>query len=331
MAQRVVRHRRWRWSVSIAVISILAVVLAACSSSSAGQRAFDAAGGPGLSSEGGDTTGSVVKGTGTEGAVTAPGDPPRAVPIAGAPADAVVPSELLIVKTGTLALQVGALDSALSQATGKVTALGGYVSGSERSGDGNGAVARVTYRIPAARWDEAVAALSGLADKVVAEQTQSAEVTGQVLDLGARVTNLQATERSLQAIMDKAFKISDVLDVQNQLTAVRGQIEQLETQKKHLEEQAAYGTLGVTYGLQTVAVAQAQKGFDPAGEVDRATASLVQIGQSLAAGGIWFAILWLPILIVLGLFVAIGFVLVRRVQRSRPTGPTTPILPDAAT
>ena len=161
------------------------------------------------------------------------------------------------------------------------------------------------------------------------EQTQTDEVTGQVIDLGARIANLQATERALQAIMDRALKISDVLEVQGQLTQVRGEIEQLTTQKKHLEEQAAYGTLGVAYGLQTVAVEQARKGFDPAAEADRATASLVEIGQALAAAGIWFAILWLPILIVLAILGLAAFVIARRLRRERPmdeagpgTGPT---------
>ena len=225
------------------------------------------------------------------------------------------PSDLLVIKTGTLALQVKGIDASLSQASQKIAALGGYVSGSQRSGDGESAVATVTYRIPAARWDDALVALRGLAEKVLGEDTQTAEVTGQVLDLGARITNLQATEQALQAIMAKAVKISDVLEVQSQLTDVRGQIEQLETQKAHLEEQAAYGTLGVTFGIETVAVVEAQKGFDPAAEADRATASLVEIGQALAAAGIWFAILWLPILIVVGLIAT------RRVPGLPPAAP----------
>ena len=159
------------------------------------------------------------------------------------------------------------------------------MSGSQRAGDGESAVATVTYRIPAARWDEALAILRGLAVKVLGEQTQTDEVTGQVRDLGARIANLRATESALQAIMAKAIKISDVLEVQAQLTDVRGQIEQLETEKQHLEEQATYGTLSVTLGLETVAVEEARKGFDPAAEADRATASLVEIGQALASAG----------------------------------------------
>ncbi len=301
--------RRWRWLVLPGLIALLA----ACTSSSAS-----------LAPPRGGTTGSQLSdangsGTGAEAVDGAAAPAPAAQP--GGGKTAVAASDLLIIKTGTLGLQVAAIDDSLSAANARIVALGGYVSGSQRSGDGEGAVADVTYRIPAARWDEALAALRGLAVKVLGEETQTDEVTGQVRDLGARIANLHATEGALQAIMARATKISDVLDVQAQLTDVRGQIEQLETEKQHLEEQAAYGTLTVTLGLETMAVEQARKGFDPAAEADRATASLVEVGQALAAAGIWFGILWLPILLVLGLISIVVLVVVRQVRRRRPSVP----------
>jgi hypothetical protein len=311
-----------RW---LAFLALVAVVAAACASSGAA-----------LSAVGGAVTAAPMPAAGTDSEQNAgsPGGAP--VPAASAgPTGQVAQSDLLVIKTGSLALQVGSIDDSLAAAGTKIAALGGYVSGSQRQGDGKAAVASVTYRIPAARWDDAVIALRGLAQKVLSEQTQTDEVTGQVLDLGARIVNLQATERALQSIMDKAIKISDVLDVQAQLTDVRGQIEQLETEQKHLEEQAAYGTLDVTYGIETVAVVEAQKGFDPAAEADRATASLVEVGQALAGAGIWFGIFWLPILLVIGVLALIAFVVIRRFRRDHigPTGPGTgapdPIVPTA--
>jgi hypothetical protein len=227
--------------------------------------------------------------------------------------------DLLIIKTGMLELRVKEIDPALAAASAKIADLGGYISGSQRTGDGDQAVATATYRIPAARWDAALVALRALAIKVLSEQTQTQEVSGQVSDLGAQITNLRATEQALQAIMVRATKISDVLAVQEQLTGVRGQIDQLTTEKKHLEEQAVFSTLTVAYSLPSVAaVTVAQKGFDPGAEVDRATASLVGIAQSLAAAGIWFGIVLLPVLLVLGLVGLVLLAVVRRIRRSRP-------------
>src|SRR6185503_9168273 len=81
------------------------------------------------------------------------------------------PAPLLIIKTGTLTLQVTGIDAALASATQQITALGGYASGSERKGDEESDQATITFRIPAARWDDALGGLRGLATKVLFEQT----------------------------------------------------------------------------------------------------------------------------------------------------------------
>jgi hypothetical protein len=234
--------------------------------------------------------------------------------------------DLLIIKTGQLSLQVDGIDAALASASTKIAALGGYVAGSNRQGDGEQMVATETYRIPAAQWDAALVALRGLALKVTGEQTQSQDVTGDVVDLGARITNLQATEVALQGIMTKATKIADVLAVQQQLTDVRGQIEQLSTQKQHLEGQAAYSTLTVSYALKPApAVVTSQEKFDPNSEVDKASASLVDVLQALATAGIWFAIVWLPILIALAIVGGIVALILRRVLTRGGSGPVSPV------
>ncbi len=233
--------------------------------------------------------------------------------------------DLLIIKTGTMDLQVKDVGVASSAAAAAIRALGGYVSGSQQYGDGEGVTASITYRIPSDRWDEALTAIRHLGLKIVNEATQTEDVTGQVVDLTARITNLKATERALQAIMAQAIKISDVLAVQAELTRVRGDIEQATADKQHLQGQAAYSALTVTFGLQpTAAVVISQKKFDPSDQVDRATASLVDILQGVATAGIWFLIVWLPMLVVLGLFALIAYaILRRRVRKPSPAGPAT--------
>jgi len=258
---------------------------------------------------GGDLTGTTNGGTGGTGGAGGADVAPLL--------DAARP-DLLIIKTGSLSLQVPAIDDALASASSKVAALGGYVSGSDRKGDGDQVVATVTYRIPAAQWDDTLVALRGLATKVLAEQSQTQDVTGDVLDLGARIANLQATETALQGIMAKATKIDDVLAVQSQLTDVRGQIEQLSTQKKHLQDQAAFSTLTVAYSLKPApAVETSQKNFDPGKEVDQASASLVDVLQAVATAGIWFGIVWLPVLFALAIVLGIVLLVLRRILPPR--------------
>jgi hypothetical protein len=236
----------------------------------------------------------------------------------------------LIVRTGQLNLEVAVLDDALAAADQAVTAAGGYVSASQRQGDDDKAGAMVTYRIPVERWEAALAALRKVGLKVLSEQTGSEEVTSQVVDLGARLTNLRATETALQAIMTKATKIPDILEVQSQLTGVRQEIEQLAAQKASLEERAAMATLTVGFSLTpTVAVAQVREGWDPAKEVDRAAATLVGLGQGVANAAIWFVIVLLPLALILGIMVGVAWLVARRFRIRPAPAAAVAATPDA--
>ena len=296
------------------LISVL-LVLAACGGSAAAPLA--PAGAPAAEQPGSVGAGS-GSGTGSgSGSQTGNQGSDRVVPVL----DAARP-DLLIIKTGTLDLQVASVNDGVAAAAVKIAALGGYVSGSQQAGEGDRVTASVTYRIPADRWEEALAALRGLAIKVVGEKTDTQDVTGQVVDLSARIANLQATERAFQDVMTKAKSISDILTVQAELTKVRGDIEQAIAEKQHLTGQAAFSTLTVGFGLKPeAAVVVSQQKFDPKSEVDRASATMVDILQGLATAGIWFAIVWLPILLVLGLLAAAVAFAIRRGRPSRDDDP----------
>jgi hypothetical protein len=309
---------------ALLVLLLVVAFVAACGGSAAGP----AVGAPGLAGE--DTSGE--QSGGGQGAVpNNDGD--------GAGRDIAYLADnpnLLIIKTGEMVLQVIGIDAALATATQQITALGGYASGSQRSGDGESDQASVTFRIPASKWDEAIVGLRKLGTKVLAERTGTDDVTDQVVDLGARIKNLQATETALQSIMARATEIKDVLAVQAELTSVRGQIEQLTAQKQSLEQQAAMSTLTVTFSLKPDPILTSTEQFDPKSQVDQAAASLVGILQAVASAGIWFAIVWLPILIALGILAMLVLFVLRRLGRSSgssgsdaPAVPTAPPAPSA--
>jgi len=301
-----------RMPIIVAAISI-AAILAACGTGSAGAPI----GAPGA------TAGPAAPGLPVFGEDAAAGN--------GGGRDvayALGQQDLLIIKNGSLVLQVTDIDAGLTLATDRIKGLGGYVSGSRRSGDGEFDQATITFRVPASKWDDALTALRGIATKVLGEDTSTEDVTTQVVDLAARIKNLQATEQALQSIMDRATAIKDVLAVQAELTTVRGQIEQLTAEKTTLVGQATYSTLAVTFSLKPDPVLTSKSKFDPNTEVDAASASLVDVLQGLATAGIWFAIVWLPILLGLAIVAGIGLFIFRRVRRIAP-GPGTPAAPAA--
>ncbi len=233
-------------------------------------------------------------------------------------------------RTGSIELQVQDVPRAVGVARDAIRGMGGYIGASNTFNDGDEPVAQITYRIPVDRWEEALVALrglNGLTTKVITEQTDAVEVTGQIVDLEARIRNLRASESALQAIAARATRISDVLEVQAQLTDVRGQIEQLTAQLTDLGNRADFATLTATYRVQIVAVELAQKSWDPKMVIDEASASMVDLLQSLASAGIWFAIVWLPILVALAVLAAMAVWMLRRFGLIRRGSP--PVIPPA--
>ncbi len=266
---------------------------------------------------------------GASAAPAAPTDGSGGGDAVGAPID-----HARIIRTGTIDLEVRDVTSSVTAARDGIRALGGYVGGSSTRTDGDTPVASVTYRIPVERWEDALDLLrtvGGEGTKVVTEQTEAVEVTGQVIDLEARIRNLRASETALQAIAAQATRIPDVLEVHAQLTQVRGEIEVLSGQLAALEDRAALATLTASFRMPVVAVEVAQQEWDPRVVVDEASASLITVLQGLTTAGIWFAIVWLPILLFVGLVAGVVALAVRRMRRTDATPPTPPATPPPAT
>jgi hypothetical protein len=256
---------------------------------------------------------------------------PAAAPATAAPAPAAtsgtgsgngaaIPGQYII-RSGTLELEVNDVDSATSSARAQVQAAGGYVSASDESTKEDRHIATITYRVPVDRWQEVVTSLRGLAGKVIRENTQAEEVTAQVVDLGARIDNLRASETSIREIMTRAGSIDDVLSVQERLSSVQEEIERLVAQQQDLTGRAGLGTLAVTWeNPPTVipAVETVQSGWSLSREVDHALAQTVNAGQVLASFLVWLVIVGIP---VLGPFVLLAVVIalfLRRYNKKHP-------------
>jgi hypothetical protein len=286
------------------LILVFGAVLAACGSQAAFQdvgQNLDGGGDTGGAPAAGENEEQEAGGAGSEdGGENAP--PPLGAPI-----------EQRIVKTGEVTLEVANVGEALGLVRTMVVELGGYVGGSQAGTLDDRAT--LTIRIPAASFEDALARLHGMDAELVAEATREQDVTGQVVDLGARIDNLEASEASYRELVTRAERVEDILAVQSRLDQVRGEIEQLTAQLEALEGQAALSTLTITLVPRATPVATTTADWDPAAQLDRALASLVGIGQGLLDGLIWFTVVWLPILLILaviGLMALRGVLEVRR-------------------
>ena len=303
MIRSTARHTRLA-----AAFAVLLMILVACSGQADGM--FED---PGTNLENGGER-AAVDGDAAERPAAEEGSGVGADDVAAPPLAA--PIEQRIVKTGEISLEVEQVGEAIGRVRALAVELGGYVGGSQAGTLDDRA--SLTIRIPAAAFDEAIARLHEMDADVVAEATREQDVTGQVVDLEARIDNLRASEASYRELVARAERVEDILAVQSRLDEVRGQIEQLTAQLEAIEGQAALSTLTITLIPKAAPIVEQTQAWDPGAQLDRALASLVGVGQGLLDGAIWFAVVWLPILLVLAAVVLVALRGVLEVRRRLP-------------
>jgi hypothetical protein len=106
----------------------------------------------------------------------------------------------------------------------------------------SGRAVHAVLRIPATNLSAALVELRTLG-QVVDESQASADVTDQIVDLETRLANARMTERRLVAVLQKSGAVADVLEVEREISRVRGEIERLDAERTNVGRRVAYATI----------------------------------------------------------------------------------------
>jgi hypothetical protein len=150
-------------------------------------------------------------------------------------------SDRLLVKTAELRVAVEAVATAADSASALAQGMGGYVAGSSVAGEES---AHLDLRVPAARLDEALDALAALGEER-ARSVAASDVTAEVSDLEATLANQRALRDRLRALLARAQKVEEVLEVERELTRLQTEIDGGEARLTRLRTGVALSALGL--------------------------------------------------------------------------------------
>lgn len=150
----------------------------------------------------------------------------------------------MIARTVSLGMLVKDFDASRKALDAILVRYNGYAANlTVSTPQGAGRSLEASLRIPAPQLPAALAELKALGH-VENENQNGEEVTQQHADLVARLKNSRETEQRLQAILtQRTGKISDVLEVEQEIARVRGEIEQMEAEQKSLEHRVDFATI----------------------------------------------------------------------------------------
>ncbi|MGQ9828392.1 MAG: DUF4349 domain-containing protein [Roseiflexus sp.] len=210
-------------------------------------------------------------------------------------------SDRLIIKNASVELEVSSVAEAEASIRQKAEQLGGFVVSVQTYGSGDTMMSTIVIRVPAMRFEEALSGIEGLAKKVLSRNVSGDDVTEEYVDLESQLRNLEATQKRLLELLARAEKVEDALQVNQALTDIQGQIEQIKGRMQYLERSAAMST--ITAALRPVPPPPSiieEDGWQPINVARESLRGLIEFGQELVnlliVLGIW-APVWLPVVL----------------------------------
>jgi hypothetical protein len=203
-----------------------------------------------------------------------------------------------LIFTGTVSVRVANVDRAAVDATSLATAAGGFVGGDDRSSDKDNAQARLTLRVPSARFSTVVSGISNLG-KEEKRQLSTEDVTDQVTDVDARIATGQAGVDRVRDLLAKAQNIGEIVSLETELSRREADLESLKSRKNKLDDLTTLSTItAVLLGPQaaTVGVQKHSTGFLAGLKTGwhSFTASMAVLLTLLGALLPWLAVLAVP-------------------------------------
>ena len=228
----------------------------------------------------------------------------------------------MIIKNADMRLMVEDTDTAIDRTTQLVGDLGGYIVSSRTWVQAyyqfNLKYATLTIGLPVEQFERGLTRLRALSVQVMDETASGEDVTDQYVDLESQLTNLESTRERILSFLADAKTVDEALRINQQLSDIERQIEQIKGQINYLHDRSAFSTITINLEpklpelISTPTPTPAPIPWKPGETFTAAKKTVTLAYQGIVEFLIWLFVVVIPILLPPVLIVWILWRLLRR-------------------
>lgn len=157
------------------------------------------------------------------------------------------PLEPKLIKTGTLEFETSNLEATYQLVRQAAQANEAFLSNESSSNQYDRIVQHLTIRVPSRNFDKLIKAVSEGVKRFDTKTIEATDVTEEFVDSEARLKTKKQLEQRYQELLKRANKVSEILEIEEQIGELRAEIEAVEGRLRYLNNRVDYSTLDVQF------------------------------------------------------------------------------------
>lgn len=161
-------------------------------------------------------------------------------------------TEQKIIKTGNLRFETNDLQATYSQIQEAVKNHNAIIQNDSEEKNNESISRQLSIRIPCKKFDSFLKEISKGVTYFDIKEISSQDVTEEYIDIDARLKAKKVLENRYLELLKKANKVTEMLEIEKQLSAIREEIEAKEGQLRYMQSQVSMSTITIEF-YKTVA------------------------------------------------------------------------------
>jgi hypothetical protein len=152
-----------------------------------------------------------------------------------------------IIKNASLRFETNDLEKTFNEIQTAIKENKGNVQNDYQEKNYHNISRNITVRVPSQNFDSFLKAISEGVSYFDEKNISSQNVTEEFIDLNSRLNTKRKLENRYLEILQKANKISEILEIEKQISAIREEIEAKEGRLKYLENRVSESTFTINF------------------------------------------------------------------------------------